>query len=121
MSTRLETARLIIRTFEQSDAEAWIAMVSDPAVRRYLPPSPLPTMETFQAAIARRHALERERGYAMWAVDANDTGAFAGQCGVQPVEGTPDVELAYHFTRASWGKGYATEAASAVLTHFSPT
>lgn len=117
VSTKLETPRLVIRTFEQRDAEPWIAMVSDPEVRRYLPPAPLPTMETFRSAIERRHALERERGHAMWAVDAKDTGMFVGQCGVQPIGAGPEVELAYHFNRASWSRGYATEAVIAVLAH----
>jgi ribosomal-protein-alanine N-acetyltransferase len=116
VSTRLETARLVIRTFEPHDAKAWVAMVSDPDVRRFLPPGPTPTIETFRSAIERRHAMEGEHGYAMWAVDVKETGAFVGQCGLQPVERTgPEVELAYHFNEASWNKGYATEAAIAVL------
>jgi RimJ/RimL family protein N-acetyltransferase len=53
----------------------------------------------------------------MWAIDAKDSGEFVGQCGVQPIERTPEVELAYHFSRASWNEGYATEAAIAVLAH----
>lgn len=117
LGTRLETSRLIIRTYEQADAEPWLAMVNDPEVRRYLPPVPPAIAETFQSAIERRHALERERGYAMWAVNVKDTGTFIGQCGVQPVQGGPEVELAYHFNQASWNKGYATEAAGAVLAH----
>jgi RimJ/RimL family protein N-acetyltransferase len=116
VSTRLETARLVIRTFESQDAEPWIAMVSDPDVRRFLPPGPVPTMESFQSSIERRHAMELEHGYAMWAVDVKETGEFVGQCGLQPVERTgPEVELAYHFNEASWNKGNATEAAIAVL------
>jgi len=115
--TRLETGRLVIRTYGQADAEPWMAMMNDPEVRRYLPPAPPATAETFHSAMARRHALERERGYAMWAVDAKDIGMFIGQCGVQPIPGGPEVELAYHFNRASWNKGYATEAAGAVLAH----
>src|SRR5271166_2555389 len=67
MSTRLETALLVIRTFEPGDGEAWLAMLADPEVRRYLP-GPAPTTETFQSAIEGRHAMEREGGYAMWAV-----------------------------------------------------
>ncbi len=34
MSTRLETALLVIRTFEPGDGEAWLAMLADPEVRR---------------------------------------------------------------------------------------
>lgn len=62
--------------------------------------------------------MEREHGYAMWAVDVKEIGTFVGQCGLQPVERAgPEVELAYHFNKASWNKGYATEAAIAVLAH----
>ena len=119
MSTRLETARLVIRTFESRDAEAWVAMVNDPEVVRFLPPGPAPTMETFRGVIEGRHAMEREIGYAMWAVDDKTTGTFVGQCGIRPVdEGAgPEIDLAYHYTRASWNKGYATEAVIAVLAH----
>ena len=118
MSLRIQTARLVIRTFEQRDAEPWIAMVTDPDVRRFLPPAPLPTAETFQNSIERRHLMERDRGYAMWAVEVKETGAFVGQCGLFPVAHVgPEIELAYHFNKASWNKGYATEAAVAVLAH----
>jgi RimJ/RimL family protein N-acetyltransferase len=130
VTTRLETARLVIRTFEPRDAEAWIAMFSDPEVRRFLP-GPAPTMQAFQGAIEGRHAMEGEGGYAMWAVDEKKTGTFAGQCGLRPVRSVwpparaaapPDrtsreFDLAYHFTRACWNKGYATEAVIAVLAH----
>lgn len=118
MSTRIETPRLIIRTLEPGDAEAWIAMVNDPEVRRFLPPMPEVTTETFQKAVEQRHAMEHDIGYSMWAVDDKATGNFVGQCGIRPVEqdAAPEIELAYHYTRASWNKGYATEAAIAVLT-----
>jgi [ribosomal protein S5]-alanine N-acetyltransferase len=119
VSTRIETPRLVIRTFEPRDGEAWIAMVNDPAVNRFLPPGPDATMETFQEVIERRHAMEREIGYTMWAVDDKTTGTFVGQCGIRPVEedAGPEIDLAYHYTRASWNKGYGTEAVIAVLAH----
>jgi [ribosomal protein S5]-alanine N-acetyltransferase len=119
VSTRLETARLVIRTFEARDAGPWLAMVTDPEVRRFLPPGPAPTMEQAQRAIGERQAMEAELGHAMWAVEDKTTGTFAGQCGLRPVdEGAgPEIDLAYHYTRACWDKGYGTEAAIAVLAH----
>jgi RimJ/RimL family protein N-acetyltransferase len=113
---RIETGRLIIRPVEGRDGKAWIAMVSDPEVRRYLPQRPIPTLADVPAMIEKRHAMERERGYAMWAVEEKKTGEFVGQCGLFPAEGKgPEIEIAYHFDKAHWGKGYATEAATAVL------
>jgi RimJ/RimL family protein N-acetyltransferase len=119
VSTRLETARLVIRTFEARDAGAWLAMATDPEVTRFLPPAPRSdrTMELAQRVIGERQAMERELGHAMWAVEEKTTGMFVGQCGLRPVdEGAgPEIDLAYHYTRASWNKGYGTEAAIAVL------
>ena len=119
MSTRLETARLAIRTFEQRDAGPWFAMVSEPEFGRFLPAGPARTPASFEGVIEGRHAMERELGYTMWAVDEKATGAFVGQCGIRPVdEGNgPEIDLAYHFRKASWNSGYATEAALAVLAH----
>jgi ribosomal-protein-alanine N-acetyltransferase len=115
---RLETARLVIRSFEPRDAEPWLAMVNDPEVGRFTPPAPPATLETFQGALERRRAMEREWGYAMWAVDLNETGLFVGQCGFYPAERTgPEIEIAYHFTPVTWKRGYATEAATAVLAY----
>lgn len=117
--TRLETARLVIRTFEPRDAQEWVVLVNDPEVTRFLPAGPELTPEDFANVMAARLAMEREHQFAMWAVEEKATGAFVGQCGIRPVdEGAgPEIDLAYHYTPASWGAGYATEAVIAVLAH----
>jgi RimJ/RimL family protein N-acetyltransferase len=66
--------------------------------------------------------MEGEIGYAMWAVADKATGAFIGQCGIKPAKSMDkdagsEIDLAYHYPRASWNRGYATEAAIAVLAH----
>ncbi|HEV2235312.1 MAG TPA: GNAT family N-acetyltransferase [Ktedonobacterales bacterium] len=115
---RLETPRLVIRTFEPRDGDSWIALANAPETRRFTPAAPPATPDVFQGALERRHAMERDHGHAMWAVDEKETGAFVGQCGLYPAEQKgPEPELAYHFNLSSWGKGYATEAATAVLAY----
>jgi [ribosomal protein S5]-alanine N-acetyltransferase len=115
---RLETARLVIRSIEPGDGEAWVAMLTDPEVRRFLPPFPEVTAKSFDDVIERRRKMERERGYAIWTVALKQTDEMIGQCGLLPAEGKgPEIEVAYHFSSASWNKGYATEAVIAVLEH----
>ena len=96
VSTRLQTARLVIRTFEARDAGPWLAMVTDPEVRRFLPAGPVPTMKLARRIIGEREAMEREVGHAMWAVEDKPTAAFVGQCGLRPVdEGAgPEIDVA---------------------------
>ena len=122
VSLRLETVRLVIRAFDHGDADAWIAMLSDPEVRRFLPAGPVSTRETFECARESRHAMEHEIGYAMWAVEERATGTFIGQCGLRPAKSMDEnagseIDLGYHFARTSWNRGFATEAAVAVLAH----
>jgi RimJ/RimL family protein N-acetyltransferase len=122
MATRIETERLVVRTFEARDGGAWVAMFSDPQVTRFLPAGPALTMETFKTALPARRAMEAELGYAMWAVEDKATGTFIGQCGLRPAatmdpNAGSEIDLAYHLTRASWSKGYATEAVVGVLGH----
>ena len=62
--------------------------------------------------------------YGVWAVQVRDTGLVAGSVLLvpmpEPSDGTPgeaEVEIGWHLHPDSWGKGYATEAAKAVLAH----
>ncbi len=66
--------------------------------------------------------MQREIGYTMWAVDDKESRSFIGQCGIRPAKSMDEsagseIDLAYHFARRAWNKGYATEAAVAVLAH----
>jgi RimJ/RimL family protein N-acetyltransferase len=44
------------------------------------------------------------------------TGDVIGDCGLQYLDGGPEIELGFHLHRAQWGHGYATEAAGAALS-----
>ena len=113
---RLETPRLVIRSFEPSDAPGMLAVFGDPEVRKYLPPFPDPTLESMGKSVARRMAMERDHGHGLWAVERKDTGELIGDCGLMLVEGTgPEVEIAYHYKQTAWNHGYGTEAAIACL------
>jgi RimJ/RimL family protein N-acetyltransferase len=114
---RLETPRLVIRSFLPSDADGMLAVFGDPEVRKYLPPFPDPTLESMGKSVARRMAMERDHGHGLWAVVRKDTGELIGDCGLMLVEGTgPEVEIAYHYKQTAWNHGYGTEAAIACLT-----
>jgi len=47
--------------------------------------------------------------------DQTGAGRVVGECGIELLDGGPEVELGYTFARSAWGRGYATEAAAAVL------
>jgi RimJ/RimL family protein N-acetyltransferase len=113
----IETERLILRRWQDSDRPAWHAMGQDPAVMEFLG-APL-TPEAADTAMERQNALIDSIGHAFWAVERKEDGAFLGFCGLKPgPEGTPlfgETEIGWRLARHAWGAGYAREAAQASL------
>lgn len=112
----LNTHRLVLRGWREPDLGAWAAMNADPEVRAYFPG--LLTREQSEASVARFQADLEGRGWGWWALEVRATGEFIGFAGLDPVEQAmpfTGVEIGWRLARPAWGRGYATEAARAVL------
>jgi [ribosomal protein S5]-alanine N-acetyltransferase len=110
------TERLSYRPLDAADAEALHEVWGDPEVVRHLPSGPSATLEETAERVTRHAAWFEERGYGLCAVVEQESGRVVGVCGLFPVAWKgPDIEVAYHFARAVWNRGYATEAAGAWL------
>ena len=55
------------------------------------------------------------RGYGLFAVIERSTGEFVGRVGPWFPEGWPEFEVGWTLRSAFWGRGYATEAATAAI------
>ena len=99
----IETERLLIRLPEPRDADAYLAIHSDPDVRRFLGGQMPQSVEDELRRIELNRKLQDEHGFAMWAVEEKETGELVGAAGLFHVElKGPDVEVAYHFAKARW-------------------
>ena len=114
----IETERLIIRPWRESDRADYLATCNTEAVTAHLggPAS----VEDIDTALARIAKSEEEDGFCFWAVERKADGAFLGYCGLKvardpgmPIEG--DVESGWRLRQDAWGQGYAVEAARACL------
>jgi RimJ/RimL family protein N-acetyltransferase len=114
---KLETDRLILRRFRPEDTDAMVAINADPQVMECFP-STMSREETL-AHLARVKAHWTENNFGLFAVEIRDTGQMIGFTGlsIPPYEtpATPCVEVGWRMTPTAWGKGYATEAATACL------
>jgi len=115
----LATARLALRPFAAGDADDLFAMDGDDRVMRTIGGGlPGRTREQCANALERMIAFAAAQpGYGLLHASVGDTGGFVGGCGLFPLPGTADIEIAYRLPFACWGHGYATEMAAAVLAH----
>lgn len=113
-----ETSRLILRSWNTEDIKPFAAINSDQQVMRYFP-SPL--SETESEAFYKRIIDELEqKGYGLFAVELKADGAFIGYVGLHEIgfdaDFAPGVEIGWRLGSEYHNKGYATEAAVAVLS-----
>src|SRR5262245_46857030 len=116
----IETERLLLRDHRISDFDAYVAMWSDPTVTRFIGRRPRSRDETWIRFL--RHAgMWHHLGFGFWAIEEKASGRLIGEGGfhelkrdMQPsLEGT--LETGWSLLPEAHGKGYATEAVSAML------
>lgn len=117
--TQLESSRLVLRRFRDSDLPTFLVYVNDPEVARYQ------SWEPYDERRARafiRDMQQAESGRAghwfQFAIGLQGTGAHIGDCalgiGVKHLDAR-QAEIGYSLARPHWGNGYATEAIGRLL------
>ena len=111
----IETERLILRPFRESDLDDFTAVMSAPEVRAslYLP-------DTFGREEAWAQMVNwlgqwELRGTGHWALEDKATSTVIGRAGLHNPErhDWPGIEIGWTLHPDDWGKGYATEAGAA--------
>jgi len=113
----LETERLRLRQFRESDLDAYARITGDPETMRHIARGE--PFDREQACRSLGHVLAhwRIRGFGLWAAEDKKSAALVGRIGLLRREGWRGVELAWLVARERWGEGLATEGARAALAH----
>jgi ribosomal-protein-alanine N-acetyltransferase len=115
MRSMLDTPRLLLREMTEDDAGNLFTLGQNPNVTRYIVGEPpLTTREQALSILRERVFPQYAAGLGRWACIEKRSGEFLGWCGVKHVPEDGEYDLGYRFLEQHWGKGYATEAASAV-------
>jgi len=113
-----ETARLIVRLWSEADRVEYLATCNTQAVTANLGgPAKIADVD---AALERIRTSQEENGFSFWAVERKSDHSFVGYCGLKraALPGMAlngEVEIGWRLREDAWGKGYALEAALAVL------
>jgi RimJ/RimL family protein N-acetyltransferase len=114
----LQTDRLTLRRFTLDDAEFIFRLVNNPSWLRFIGDKNVHNLEE-----ARRYLREgpldmyERHGFGLYRVEENESGTVAGMCGLIKRDTLPDPDVGYAFLPEFRGKGYAHEAAAAVLDY----
>jgi RimJ/RimL family protein N-acetyltransferase len=113
----IETARLKLRRWLPDDRRPFAQLNADARVMEYFP-QPLTRTES-DTMVQRVEAHFEQHGFGLWALEVPGTTAFAGFVGLMvprfEAHFTPCVEIGWRLAFEHWGRGYAPEAARAVL------
>jgi len=114
-SRSIETDRLRLRIPRLSDLNNLAALFADPDVMRFVGNGqPATDRKEAEKAMAGIIAHWNHHGFGRWAVEEKASREFVGYGGLRSLFGMP--EVVYHFAKAHWGKGFATELARASLS-----
>ena len=111
--SELETERLLLRQFRDSDLDAMARMSSDPDVMRFIGEGKPQDRADVWRGIAQHLGHWQLRGYGNWAAVDKATGECVGRIGLWNPEGWPGLEVGWLLARSHWGRGLATEGGRA--------
>jgi ribosomal-protein-alanine N-acetyltransferase len=114
----LTTPRLALRACAPADRARLLAIFRDPYVRRYLWDSRIVDFADVDAIIAASEQALRAHGLGIWCAAEREPVAAQtiGFAGARPMA-SGEFELIYGFLPEHWGRGFALDAARAVMSH----
>ncbi|MGP6136080.1 GNAT family N-acetyltransferase [Enterobacter chuandaensis] len=115
----LETPRLKLEPYNDSHYEGLRVMDSDSGVMRYITGGIVKTPEETREGIRRVQARWDKYNFSWWAIKEKTSGAIVGAACLQHlanVDGAP-LEIGWRLVPEHNGKGYATEAAKAIIDY----
>ena len=114
----LETERLALRRLTLDDAEFIFRLVNEPSWLRFIGDKNVRNLDDARNYLRTGPLDMYERfGFGMFLVERKHDGVAVGACGLLKRDTLPDPDIGYAFLPEYWGKGYALEAASAVLEY----
>lgn len=114
----LETERLILRRLSIEDAAFILKLVNEPSWLRFIGDRGVRTIDDARDYILKGPVDSyRRSGFGFYLTELKERAVPIGICGLVKRESLKDVDIGFAFLPEFWGKGYAFEAASAVMAY----
>ena len=114
----LETQRLILRRMDLADAPFILRLVNEPSWLKFIGDKNVHSLDDAREYIRKGPLDMYERhGFGMYLTERKPDLVPLGMCGLIKRDALPDVDIGFAFLPEFRGRGYAFEAAAAVLEH----
>jgi len=115
MSILLETQRLRLRQFTQTDVDHLSHLDNDPEVMHYINGGTPVSHDVIQNEILPVFC-HYDGCFGVWVAELKETDKFIGWFSLRLTDDLGnEAALGYRLNRATWGKGYATEGVQALI------
>ncbi len=114
----LESERLVLREFDLDDADFVLELLNEQAFLRFIGDKGVRTRADAQEYL-RKGPLDSYRrfGFGLYLASLRAEGTPIGMCGLVKRDGLADVDVGFALRSSYWSRGYAVEAAKAVLEY----
>lgn len=117
MTLPLTTARLVLRELEHRDVDFLLDLLHEPLWLRFIGNKSVHDRGGAISYVERARAMQKARGHGLWHVSLAADGTPLGLCGLIKRDELDDVDLGFGFFERHHRRGYAQEAAEAVLAY----
>lgn len=111
---RLNTERLVLRPYQETDFNAFSKMHGDPVLKANTHAKPMNRLQARDLFEGYTNAYNRD-GFGMWNVRRRETDDYAGECGLWYRNELDGYSLRYIVQKNYWNQGFSLEAVRAVL------
>jgi len=109
----IQTERLHLLPFTADDAEAAFGWFGDPEVMQFVPKGPDTLLEATRRRIGNYQQHQVTHGFSKWVIRQRGSVEPIGDSGLLLLDELEAIDLGFRLARPYWGRGFATEAASA--------
>lgn len=112
----LKTERIGFSKWRSGDIALAESLWGNPAVTKYICASSKFSKEEIHNRLQAEISNDEQYHVQYWPIFSLSSGDLIGCCGLRP-HGKNEYEIGFHLNPEYWGKGYAVEAANAVIEY----
>ena len=113
----METERLLLRPFTLDDGPFVLTLLNEPSFLHFIGDKQVRNLEDArQYILTGPIASYQQNNFGLLLVELKDAPTPIGMCGLLQREDLPDPDIGFAFLPDYWGRGFAFEAATAVMT-----